>query len=315
VATLAKATLAPTRRARPAPPSPPRLDIVIPVHNEERALCDNVSRLHRCLVVEFDVPFRVTIADSASSGNTAEIARSLVRDLPCVRHLPIGQQGHGRALRAAWSASEAAVVAYMDVNLSTDLAHLPGLLEPLLAGRADIVIGSRLAPGAQATRGLRRGLISRSYNALLGIVLDAGFSDARCGFKAARREVVHALLPLIENDGWFFDTELLYLAQRNAYSIREIPVCWTDDTDSRAGVARTAIEALKGIARLRRRTRDGRDQIDPLGSAVRVRGASEAGVLSVGAPDHPRPGCATPARSGGCGSRRTDQRPTARAIP
>ena len=205
------------------------------------------------------MPFRVTIADSASSDGTAEIAQLLASELRSVHYLRIDQKGRGRALRAAWSISDADVMAYMDVDLSTDLAHLPALFEPLLAGRADLVVGSRLAPGAEVTRGLKRELLSRGYNALLGTVLGAGFSDAQCGFKAVRREVIRVLLPLIEDEGWFFDTELLYLAQRNGFSIREIPVRWIDDNDSRVDIARTVIADLKGIARLRRRTSPGCD--------------------------------------------------------
>jgi glycosyltransferase involved in cell wall biosynthesis len=241
--------------------SAPRLEVVIPAYNEERALRGSVERLCRCLVDGLGVPFQVTIVDNASTDRTADVARSLERDVACVRYLHIEQKGRGRALRAAWSASNAEVVAYMDVDLSTDLVHLPALIAPLLAERADIAIGSRLAPGAQVTRGLKREVISRCYNALLGFVLGAGFSDAQCGFKAARRDAVRALLPMVESEGWFFDTELLYLAQRNAFSIHEVPVRWVDDTDSRVRIVRTIVEDLKGIARLHRRTREGRDRI------------------------------------------------------
>jgi glycosyltransferase involved in cell wall biosynthesis len=260
MATLAEGTTAPRQPAkRSGIASSTGLEIVVPVYNEERMLRDSVSRLHRRLIVACDVPFRVTIADSASSDGTAEIAQLLASELRSVHYLRIDQKGRGRALRAAWSISDADVMAYMDVDLSTDLAHLPALFEPLLAGRADLVVGSRLAPGAEVTRGLKRELLSRGYNALLGTVLGAGFSDAQCGFKAVRREVIRVLLPLIEDEGWFFDTELLYLAQRNGFSIREIPVRWIDDNDSRVDIARTVIADLKGIARLRRRTYPGCD--------------------------------------------------------
>ena len=248
--------------ARPTEARPtPRLEVVVPVHNEERALRASVERLCRRLDEDIPVPFRVTIVDNASTDRTADIARSLERDVACVRYLHLDEPGRGRALRAAWSASDADVVAYMDVDLSTDLVHLPALIAPLLAGRADLAIGSRLAPGAQVTRGLKRELISRCYNALLGVVLGAGFSDAQCGFKAGRRDAIRALLPSVESEGWFFDTELLYLAQRNAFSIHEVPVRWVDDPDSRVRIVRTIVEDLKGIARLHRRTREGGDRI------------------------------------------------------
>ena len=254
-------------RARQQPPiatsTSPGLEVVVPVYNEERILRQSMLRLHRRLLIACDVPFRLTIADNASSDRTPEIARALARELPGVRHLRLEQKGRGRALRAAWGASDADVVAYMDVDLSTDLAHIPELIGPLLAGQADIVIGSRLARGARVTRGFTREVISRGYNALLGLVLGAGFSDAQCGFKAGRGDVIRTLLPLIEDEGWFFDTELLYLAQRNGFSIREVPVHWVDDIDSRVHLRSTIADDLKGIARLRRRTRAGEDRAAP----------------------------------------------------
>jgi glycosyltransferase involved in cell wall biosynthesis len=165
--------------------------------------------------------------------------------------LHLDRKGRGRALRAAWTRSEADVLAYMDVDLSTELSALPSLLIPLLQVRADVAIGSRLAPGAEVTRGLKRELISRSYNALLRLTLGVGFSDAQCGFKAARREVLLPLLERVEDDAWFFDTELLYLAQRSKLAIREVPVRWVEDPDSRVAILATVREDLRGIMRLR----------------------------------------------------------------
>jgi hypothetical protein len=148
----------------------------------------------------------------------------------------------------------------MDVDLSTDLSALPALLLPLLQVRGDITIGSRLAPGARVRRGLRRELISRVYNLLLHVLLGVGFSDAQCGFKAGRREVLDPLLAEVEDDSWFFDTELLYLAQRRKLSIREVPVRWVEDRDSRVRVIATAWEDLRGVMRVRRQRREELEQ-------------------------------------------------------
>jgi glycosyltransferase involved in cell wall biosynthesis len=237
-------------------PSPltPAVEIVIPVHNEQHVLASSIRALHAHLVRNFDLPFKITIADNASTDGTFGVARLLSMELPELRVIHLERKGRGLALRAAWGTSEADVVAYMDVDLSTDLDALAELLEPLLAGRADMAIGSRLAPGAQVTRGLKRELISRGYNLLLHALLGAGFSDAQCGFKAARREVVQTLLGQIEDNTWFFDTELLYLAQRSKLSIHEVPVHWVDDPDSRVQILATAYEDLRGIMRLRRRS-------------------------------------------------------------
>jgi glycosyltransferase involved in cell wall biosynthesis len=252
------------------------VEIVIPVHNEQRVLAASVRELHRYLTSEFTFAFQITIADNASTDATLEIAAALARDLTEVAVLHLEQKGRGRALRAAWSASDADVVAYMDVDLSTDLSALPALLLPLLQVRGDIAIGSRLTPGARVTRGLRRELISRAYNLILHVLLGVGFSDAQCGFKAARREVIDPLLAEVADDSWFFDTELLYLAQRRKLSIREVPVRWVEDRDSRVRVLATACEDLRGVVRLRRREREelGHGLGAPAGRSRLIAGAS-----------------------------------------
>jgi glycosyltransferase involved in cell wall biosynthesis len=237
----------------------PAVDIVIPVYNEEHDLPASVRKLHAYMKREFCFPFRVTIADNASTDATLAHARALAAELAEVEVLHLEQKGRGRALRAAWSASDADVLAYMDVDLSTDLAALGELLSPLLQMRADIAVGSRLAPGAEVTRGIKRELISRSYNLLLALALRTTFADAQCGFKAARREVLLPLLARVEDEQWFFDTELLYRAQQNKIAILEVPVRWVDNADSRVDILATAREDLRGVRRLRRAARGARN--------------------------------------------------------
>jgi glycosyltransferase involved in cell wall biosynthesis len=245
----------PTPRTRIAPTThTPAVEIVIPVHNEQHILASSIRTLHAHLTRNFDLPFKITIADNASTDGTLGVARLLSMEFPELSVIHLKRKGRGLALRAAWGTSDANVVAYMDVDLSTDLDALAALLEPLLEGRADVAIGSRLAPGARVQRGLKRELISRGYNLLLHTLLGTGFSDAQCGFKAARREVAQTLLEQIEDNAWFFDTELLYLAQRNKLSIHEVPVHWVDDPDSRVHILATAYEDIRGIMRLRRRS-------------------------------------------------------------
>ena len=240
-------------------PATPVLEIVIPVYNEQRVLDANVRKLHAYLSREFTFAFQITIADNASTDATLAVAEALSQELPQVAVLHLERKGRGRALRAAWSKSKADLVAYMDVDLSTDLSALADVLTPLLEGRRDIAIGSRLAPGAQVTRGLKREVISRAYNLLLHTFLGVAFSDAQCGFKAGRREHIQALLADVKDDAWFFDTELLYLAQRSGLSIQEVPVRWVEDRDSRVRILATAGEDLKGVVRLRFGTR-GREE-------------------------------------------------------
>ena len=262
--------------ARPTPAAP-AVEIVIPVHNEQQVLDANVRRLHRYLTREFTFAFQITIADNASADGTLLIAQRLARELPEAVALHLDRKGRGHALRAAWSRSKADVVAYMDADLSTDLSALEDLLLPLLQLRGDIAIGSRLTPGARVSRSLRRELISRAYNLLLHLLLGAGFSDAQCGFKAARLEVIHALLDGVEDESWFFDTELLYLAQRSKFAICEVPVRWVEDEDSRVDIIATALEDLRGIMRLRRRAR-GREAPRP-GTLQRSGGHARARLI------------------------------------
>ncbi len=236
--------------AHPAPPRELDVEIVIPVYNEERALAASIHRLHRFLDTHMPFSWQITIADNASTDITPEIARALADELDRVRVLRVAQKGRGRALRAAWSASRAAVVAYMDVDLSTDLHALLPLLAPLLSGHSEVAIGSRLASGSRVTRGPKREFISRTYNHILRAVLRARFTDAQCGFKAVRADVVHELLDAVRDESWFFDTELLIAAQRRGMRIHEVPVDWVDDPDSRVDIVSTALADLRGVARL-----------------------------------------------------------------
>ncbi|WP_089105744.1 dolichyl-phosphate beta-glucosyltransferase [Streptomyces hyaluromycini] len=239
----------------PAPPSPthhdePVLDLAVPVFNEEADLEPSVRRLHAYLRETFPYPFRITVADNASTDATPLIAARLAAELPEVEWIRLAEKGRGRALRAVWSASTAPVVGYLDVDLSTGLAALLPLVAPLLSGHSDLAIGTRLAPGARVVRGPKREAISRCYNVLLRCTLSVGFSDAQCGFKAVRRDAAARLLPLVRDSAWFFDTELLVVAERAGLRIHEVPVDWVDDPDSRVALVSTALADLRGIARV-----------------------------------------------------------------
>jgi putative flippase GtrA len=235
----------------PATP-PPVVDIVVPVYNEAHVLEASSQTLHAYLTEHLPWTWRITIADNASTDATWAVAQRLMAALPNVGAVHLDRKGRGRALRAAWSESEADVVAYMDVDLSTDLDALLPLVAPLVSGHSDLAIGSRLDGRSRVVRGSKREIISRCYNLMLRLVLGATFRDAQCGFKAGRRQTVRALLPAVEDEGWFFDTELLVAAQRAGLRIHEVPVDWTDDPDSRVDVWRTAMDDLKGVWRVLR---------------------------------------------------------------
>jgi putative flippase GtrA len=231
-------------------PATSDVDIVIPVHNESEQLAASVTSLRSYLDASFPFSATITIADNASTDDTWQIATELADTLVGVEAIHLEQKGRGRALRAAWSRSCSSVVAYMDVDLATELDALLPLVAPLLSGHSDVAIGSRLATGAHVVRGTKREFISRGYNLLLRAALRSACTDAQCGFKAMRRDAAAELLPLVEDNEWFFDTEVLVTAQRIGLRIHEVPVDWVDDLDSRVDVVHTALEDLRGVARL-----------------------------------------------------------------
>ncbi|HEY6430028.1 MAG TPA: dolichyl-phosphate beta-glucosyltransferase [Acidimicrobiales bacterium] len=230
--------------------APGDVEIVVPVYNEASHLAARVTELRAFLNASFPFPALITIVDNASTDDTYAVATELAATTPGVAVMHLPRKGRGYALRAAWSTSEAPVVAYMDVDLSTSLPALLPLVAPLLSGHRDVAIGSRLARGAHVIRGPKRELISRAYNLLLKLTLRGRFSDAQCGFKALTRDAAQRLLPLVEDNEWFFDTELLVTAERLGLRIGEVPVDWVDDPDSRVHVVSTAVDDLRGVWRM-----------------------------------------------------------------
>jgi glycosyltransferase involved in cell wall biosynthesis len=229
-----------------------RVDVAIPVYNEEQELERNVLRLRQFLLEHTDYDWRIVVADNASRDRTLAIAQDLAVRYPGqVGYVHLDQKGRGRALRKAWTESDADVVSYMDVDLSTDLSAFAPLIDSLTTGEYDVAIGSRLKRGSQVERGLKREVISRIYNLMIKLMFWSKFSDAQCGFKAVTRRAVREIVPLIKDQAWFFDSELLLLAERMGYKIFEVPVKWRDDPDSRVKIANTAWEDIKGLFRVR----------------------------------------------------------------
>jgi putative flippase GtrA len=258
-------------RPAPVPPATPAVatvDIVLPVLDEATDLERSVRRLHAYLTDGFALTWRITVVDNASTDATPAIAAALAAELDGVDWIRLEERGRGRALRAAWSRSESPVLAYMDVDLSTDLDALLPMVAPLASGHSDLAIGSRLAPGASVARRPKRELISRSYNLLMRTVFATTVRDLQCGFKALRRDVARDLLPAVRDEHWFFDSELLLLAERNGLRIHQVPVDWVDDPDSRVRIARTAVDDLRGALRM---------------AVTFLRGGGEVGLT------HPRP--------------------------
>ena len=235
-----------------------RVDIVLPVYNEERDLARSVLRLRRFLhsshaMEQYEC--HMLIADNASSDTTSEIGRILADQLEDVDYWRIEERGRGRALRQAWNASPADIVCYMDVDLSTDLRMLIPLVASIAKEGYDVATGSRLIPGARVKRSWLREILSRTYNVLLKWLLHIELNDAQCGFKAMRRSHVEPLLSQVQDQAWFFDSELLIKAQWLGLRIKEIPVTWVEDPESRVKLLETSWNYLCSIARLRREWR------------------------------------------------------------
>lgn len=242
-------------------PAAPVLDIVIPVFNEELDLARCVRQLADFLDSSMPYTARITIADNASTDTTLQLACNLATSVGeglRVRVAHLDAKGRGRALKAVWQHSDAQVVAYMDVDLSTDLNALLPLVAPLVSGHSDLAIGSRLTRSSRVVRGPKREFISRSYNLMLRTAMGASFSDAQCGFKAIRADVARGLLPMVDDTGWFFDTEMLVIAQRAGLRIAEVPVDWTDDPASKVDIVKTATEDVRGCWRVGRALASGR---------------------------------------------------------
>jgi len=226
-------------------------EIVIPVYNEEEQVEASILTLSKFLSSNFpNRNWRVTVADNASTDKTQEIMKNLMKNNPKIGYVRLEEKGRGRALKKAWNKSDARILAYMDVDLSTHIKHIPELINSLLSSDFSISIGSRLLSDSKIKRSLKREIVSRIYNLIIKIIHKTKFSDAQCGFKAIKKDLFGELSPIIKNNEWFFDSEMLIIAEKMGYKIHEIPVEWNEDMGSTVKIIPTAMEDLKGLLRL-----------------------------------------------------------------
>ncbi len=230
----------------------PLVEVVVPVLNEERTLKANIEKLHDFLQKQDGLHFRITIADNGSIDRTQMIANELSENYAAIRVVRLTEKGRGRALKQVWMESDADILSYMDVDLSTSLEDFMPMIRPLITGEAGVAIGSRLSKNSRTTRGFKRDFISKSYNKIIKTYMGTKFSDAQCGFKAIRKDVSENLLPKVTDTQWFFDTELLIKAEKSGIKIHEQPVTWVEDTDSRVKIMKTVTEDLQGLMRVKR---------------------------------------------------------------
>ncbi len=230
------------------------VDVVVPVYNEEHALPKSIPVLRDFLSrPDFPYEWRIVIADNASIDDTPAVSKGLASDNPGkVEYVRIERKGRGFALKQTWLASSMEIVSYMDVDLSTGLEAFPALIGAIAEGGYDVAVGSRLAADSRIRRSFKRRVLTRGYNTLIKALFSTRFSDAQCGFKAVSKQAARRIIPLIEDNNWFFDTELLILAEKMGYRLKDVPVEWVEDTDTRVKIAATIWEDLRGLVRLRR---------------------------------------------------------------
>lgn len=236
----------------------PFINITIPVHNEERVVAANVEKVVNFLKSNFRYPYEIVVANNGSTDRTQALAEELSRCHSVIRVMHLSEPGRGRMIKKVWSESQAGILSYMDVDLSTDLNDFPKFIESLISGGFDVATGSRRLKGSVTARGFKREILSRGYLVLLKILFQTKVSDVQCGFKAITKNAACELLPLLEDHGWLMDTELLIMAERLGYRIMDMPVRWVEDTDSRVKIRRDFLAALKGLLRLRRKLAAGK---------------------------------------------------------
>ena len=229
-----------------------KIQLVIPVYNEENRLGPCLEKLIQFVSTQPE-DYRIIVANNGSTDRTCNVAKTWETRSDKIEVVQIPEKGRGRALKLVWSQSQCEILSYMDVDLSTDLAAYPRMIEALSKGEQDLAVGSRLLSGSKTSRCFKREWLSRGYNFLLKTAFHTHFSDAQCGFKAITRAAAAKLLPMVEDNHWFFDTELLVLAEKQGYRILDCPVHWIENRDSRVKIWRTILEDVKGIARLRRK--------------------------------------------------------------
>ncbi|MDP9237645.1 MAG: glycosyltransferase family 2 protein [Chloroflexota bacterium] len=230
------------------------VDLFIPCYNEERTLAQSVETLRAWAAEHLPYKWRIIVADNASTDGTLAVAQTLAAaDPDGVGFLHLDRKGRGRALKQGWLASQADAMCYMDVDLSTDLASITPLLAGVLEEGYDVAYGSRVSRGSDIERSLKREINSRGYILLIKLLFWTKFADAQCGFKAISHDAAQKLLPRVRDGEWFFDTELLVLAEKSECRLKEVPVRWVEDPDSRVKFPQDIIKMARQLLGLRMR--------------------------------------------------------------
>lgn len=228
-------------------------EVIFPVYNESDTLSEQIKIFNEFFEEEFKKNIFITIADNGSTDNTATISDKLLKNKLIQKYIFIPQKGRGRAIKDCIKKSKADIVCYMDIDLSTDLAHFKELIDSISKKGNDISIGSRLSKKSKVVgRKKIREFTSRAYNLLIKFFFPmSGIKDMQCGFKAFSRKKILPVIDLVQNNRWFFDTELIIISRKLNLKIDQIPVKWTDDPNTSVNIISTAIEDIVGLTKLR----------------------------------------------------------------
>lgn len=228
------------------------LDLVVPVYNEEEVLEKNILLLHSFLKKNLTLNWQITIADNASTDATLKIAKDLTKRYNEINCIHLDEKGKGRALKAAWTQSQAEIMGYLDVDLAYDLNDLP-LMVQSLQQNASIATGNRYDSRSVVDRGWKRTILSQAYRAFVRLLLETNLNDFQGGFKFINKQVKQKVLPLVKDTGWFFDTELLVLAEKCQYSIVQLPIKCYQGKNTKLNIVKDARFFSKNLFNFRRR--------------------------------------------------------------
>jgi len=226
--------------------------ILIPAYNEEEVLEKNMLRLYNFLkenIKNYD--WKILISDNNSIDNTLNIVKKLSNKYKEISFVHLDKRPMSYSIKKNWLAEEADIYMHMDADLSTDISHIPELIRGIEQGY-DLVIGSRTSKKSKTSRSLQRSFMSLILISLIKFVFSIKLSDFQCGFKAINKDVRDNIIPKMKavNVG-FMGTEMLVVAHKKAYKIKEIPVVWEDNRISKSPIIGGIIDALKNIIKIK----------------------------------------------------------------
>ena len=225
--------------------------IIIPTHNDEKIISKNIAYIDSYIKKNFTElkNYKIAVIENGSCDNTKIICKRLSKKYSNISFSYLIKKGRGGALRYAMKKNKADIYCYMDSDLSTNLSCFKNLIENMQS--YDILIGTRYHPSSKIKRGFRRLFLSKIYNKLVQLFFKVRFSDFQCGFKAFNKKVIKNLLPQIQDNSWFFDTEFLIIAYKNNYKIYELPIIWKESSNSSVKIFRDSIYHLIKLFELR----------------------------------------------------------------